>query len=64
MKSAIILAAVLLCGCASLPPGVSMDEQEKAACAAEGCTVWTVAELQRLAREFFQRGYKAGKSSL
>lgn len=71
MKTAIILAAILLAGCASIS-GVHITEDERKACAAladsppeQRCTVWSIPELlQRLAREFFMRGYQAGKSSL
>lgn len=70
MQKLIILAAILLAGCASIS-GVHITEDERKACAAladsppeQRCTVWSIPELQRLAREFFMRGYQAGKSSL
>lgn len=70
MKHAIILAAILLAGCTSIP-GVQVTEDERKACAIladappeQQCSVWSIPELQRLAREFFMRGYQAGKSSL
>jgi PBP1b-binding outer membrane lipoprotein LpoB len=63
MKTAII-AIVLLSGCASLPDGVEMTEEERKACAEQTCTVWTRAELEHLARTMLQRGYQAGRQSL
>jgi len=60
MKIAIVL--VLLAGCASLPEGVAMTDDERKACAAsQDCSVWTVAELQKLIRAAIQRGFDAGK---
>lgn len=63
MKTA-ILAIVLLSGCASLPAGIEMTDDERKACEAAGCTVWTRAELEQLVRMAMQRGYAAGKKSL
>ncbi len=63
MKTA-LLAMVLLTGCASLPQGVEMTEDERAACAAAGCAVWTLEELQRLVGIAMQKGYAAGRQSL
>jgi hypothetical protein len=63
MKTA-VLAIVLLSGCASLPAGVEMSDEERAACEAAGCTVWTQAELEQLVRMAMQRGYLAGRQSL
>ena len=60
MKTAIVLALVLT-GCASLPQGVEMTEEERTACAAQGCSVWTVEELQRLIVIATKRGFDAGK---
>jgi len=58
-----ILLVLLLSGCASFE-GVQMDEKERAACAKEGCSVWTDNELKRMAEHFFNRGYQAGKQSI
>lgn len=58
------LIALLISGCANLPPGVEMTEDERAACAAQGCSVWTFDELQRLVNMVMQRGYAAGRKSL
>ena len=65
MKTSILLllASTLVAGCATVshqaPPGVQMSEQERSACAAQGCTVWTEGELQQLARKFFREGWDA-----
>ena len=60
MKIAIVL--ILLVGCASLPEGVAMTDDERKACTAtQDCSVWTVAELQKLIRSAMQRGFDAGK---
>lgn len=56
-KIAINLAALALVGCASLPDGVAMTDEERAACAAsKDCTVWSEQELQMLARRAFLEG--------
>ena len=55
--------AMILSGCAS-SPGVAMTDDERAACEASGCTVWTQRELEGLARRFFQQGYNAGVKSI
>lgn len=62
MKTAIL--ALLLSGCASLPPGVQMSDAERAACAESGCSVWAMAELRKLITLSIQKGYAAGKASL
>ena len=53
----------MLSGCASLP-GVQMTDAERKACEAEGCSVWTMAELRKLISVAFSKGYTAGKGSL
>jgi hypothetical protein len=58
-----IAIALLLAGCASFE-GVQMTESERIACAAETCTVWTMAELRKLISVAIKRGYEAGKGSL
>lgn len=63
MKTA-LLAIVILTGCASPPEGVVMTEDERKACAAHGCSVWTLAELQQLIGRALRRGFEAGKKSL
>lgn len=64
MKTISVVLALLLSGCASLPAGVEMSEEEAAACKSQGCTVWTPLELENVAREFFKRGYAAGVKSI
>ena len=63
MKMLSILLPLVLAGCASLPAGVTMTQQEAAACAAQGCTVWTDAELQGLAMQVFREGFTRGAQS-
>ena len=63
MKTLLLLSA-LLTGCASLPPGVDMTDDERAACEAQGCTVWTMDELRKLIGMAMRKGYEAGKKSL
>ena len=61
MKTAIVLV-LLLSGCATLPAGVQMTEDERAACAeSKDCTVWMLDELHQLANIAMQKGYRAGK---
>lgn len=59
----IFVLGVVLSGCASLP-GVAMTDDERKACEASGCTVWTQRQLEGLARRFFQQGYNAGVKSI
>jgi hypothetical protein len=63
MKAA-ILCALLLTGCASMPAGVEMSEEEAVVCKEQTCSVWTRDELMNLAREMFKRGYAAGVKSI
>jgi len=60
MKTAIVLALVLT-GCASLPQGVQMTDGERTACAAQGCSVWTREELEKLIGLSALRGFEAGR---
>ena len=62
MKTLLLLSA-LLTGCASLPSGVEMTDDERAACEAQGCTVWTMDELRKLIGMAMRKGYEAGKKS-
>ena len=57
------LLVLLLSGCATFK-GVQMDDKERAACAKQGCSVWTDDELGGLARQFFKWGYEEGKKSI
>lgn len=63
MKLLTALAVAMLAGCASLPDGVRMTEEERAVCAEVGCTVWSEQELQGLAMQFFQQGFMRGAQS-
>jgi hypothetical protein len=63
MKAALVLC-VLLASCAAAPDGVQISDDEAQACKAEGCTVWTNAELLELARTIYKKGYEAGRKSL
>lgn len=64
MKTAVLAMVILaLTGCATLK-GVEISDEERAACEASGCSVWTRAELENLVREAMRRGYLAGKKSI
>lgn len=59
--------AVMLSGCAftrPAPPGVQMTDDERKACEAHSCTVWTPDELQELVRRVFRKGYDVGVKSI
>ncbi len=58
------LVALLLSGCASMPAGIEISEDEAKACKEQSCSVWTMEELTGLARRFFGEGYKAGVKSI
>lgn len=61
---AMFLSLALLSGCSILPAGVEMTESERVACAASGCSVWTLEELRKLISVAIQKGYAAGKGSI
>lgn len=62
MNPATLLAiALMLGGCAATIPGVQISDEERAACAAQGCTVWTRAELEALVIEAMRRGVEAAR---
>lgn len=65
MRLLLILAPLVLAGCASLPAGVTMTDAERAACAEAqgGCTVWSQQELHGLALKFFREGFARGAQS-
>ena len=64
MKTAVLAVVILtLTGCATLK-GVEISDDERAACEAQTCTVWTKVELEMLVREAMKRGYLAGRQSL
>ena len=54
-----IALALLLTGCAA--PGVHMNDAERAACEAQGCTVWTIDELRLLVLRSIQRGIEMAR---
>lgn len=58
-----LILALLLTGCSSIP-GVVISDDERAACEAQGCTVWSLQQLESLARRFLQEGYKRGAKSI
>jgi hypothetical protein len=58
------LLALLLAGCSSIPEGVVMTPDDAQACKADGCHVFTAAELVLLMKAVFQKGYEAGKNSI
>jgi hypothetical protein len=59
----LVLLLAVLSGCSAVK-GVTITEDERKACEASGCTVWTKAELDALVRHFFKKGYEAGVKSL
>jgi hypothetical protein len=59
MKTILICAVVLLSGCAIME-GVNATRDERRACAAETCSVWTDRELRVLIQRALEEGYKAG----
>jgi uncharacterized protein YceK len=59
MKAILFCAAILLSGCATIK-GVNATRDERRACAAETCSVWTDRELRVLIQRAMQEGYKAG----
>ena len=63
MKTALLFLSLLLPACANIP-GVTLSEDERKACEASGCTVWTLDELTSVAKRVFSEGYKAGKASI
>ena len=58
-----LLLALVLSGCASFK-GVQMDDEERAACAVEGCAVFTAHELRNLALKYIKEGVILGRKSL
>ena len=64
MKTAVLAMVILaLTGCATLAR-VEISDEERAACEAEGCSVWTRGDLEQLVREAMRRGYLAGQKSI
>lgn len=61
----LVLLLAVLSGCATpAPPGVQMTDDERKACAAHSCAVWTPVELQDLVRRVFRKGYDVGAKSI
>jgi hypothetical protein len=56
-----LLVPILLSGCASLPEGVQMTDEERKVCAAEGCGVFTLNELRAFGAEMMRRGFLEGQ---
>jgi len=61
MKTLLLCTALLLSGCTTLK-GVEATDDERKACAAETCTVWTERELRELVRRAMKMGFDAGKA--
>jgi len=59
MKTILICVVILLSGCATME-GVNATKDERRACAAETCSVWTDRELRVLIQRAMEQGYKAG----
>lgn len=59
-----LILAIVLSGCVSIPKGVEMTEDERQACEAQGCSVWTEAELKDLVQRAMMQGYQQGRKSL
>lgn len=58
---AAVVLALLATGCASLPEGVQMTDEERKVCAAEGCGVFTLNELRAFGTEMMRRGFIEGQ---
>lgn len=52
--------AAVLTGCTALPPDITATPDERTACQASGCTVWTAQDLQGLALYYFKQGHDTG----
>ena len=63
MKITFLFFSLLLTACANIP-GVTLSDEERKACEASGCTVWTIDELSSVAKRFFREGYAAGQKSI
>jgi hypothetical protein len=61
MAKPLIALLLLLSGCAT---GIEMTKEEAEVCKARGCSVWTETELLKLARKFYNEGYKDGYKSI
>lgn len=64
MKTAILAIVILtLAGCATIP-GLEISDEERAACERDGCSVWTVRELEDLVILAMRKGYENGRKSI
>ena len=64
MKTIVLTVVILtLTGCATIP-GLEITEDERKACEAEGCSVWTVRELEDLVIRAMRKGYENGKKAI
>jgi uncharacterized protein YceK len=59
MNAILFCSVILLSGCATME-GVNATKDERRACAAETCSVWTDRELRALIQRALEEGYKAG----
>lgn len=59
----LVLLLVLLSGCASIK-GVDINDEERAACIRDTCSVWTPFEIKELVLRAARRGYEIGKASI
>lgn len=57
----LLLALVLLTGCASMPAGIEASPEELEACKKDGCSAWTKDELERLFKAGYLRGFLAAR---
>lgn len=63
MKRYLVLVALVLSGCGTIE-GVKISDAEREECKAQGCTVWTDADLARLMQNAHSIGYQRGRASL
>lgn len=66
--TAVVVAATAIAGCAATKsppeppsiPGVQISTEERQACAAQGCTVWTEEALKAFGQQVFRQGVQQG----
>ena len=56
----VILSALLLSGCATIP-GLEITAEDRVACEQQGCTAWTREELEALVRAAMLKGIEAAQ---
>jgi uncharacterized protein YceK len=59
MNAILLCVVILLSGCSTMD-GVNATRDERRACAAETCSVWTDRELRVLIQRAMEECYKAG----